>query len=86
MATKKGGGVGNAAVSKRVRLNVHVNPEVHQRLALHALMSGKNPGELIEELVSTHLRAWRVQVNSHGGIDRPVPAIESSPVVLAASN
>ena len=34
-----------------------------QRLLLHCVMLGKNPGELLSDLVDANLRQFRVQVN-----------------------
>lgn len=83
MATRRGKGVADAA---GVRLNVHISEEAHRRLGLHALMTGKKPGKLLEELIGTHMRAWKVQVNSPAGIDRSVAGELVSPATAAVPN
>ena len=46
------------------RLNVQLDPEAHQRLLLHCLMTHQNPGELLSQFVNKHLRDWKVQKNA----------------------
>ena len=46
------------------RLNVRVTPSAYERLLIHAIKAKRNPGELINELIESHLRAWRVQDNA----------------------
>jgi hypothetical protein len=43
------------------RLNVRISEEASRRLAVHALMAGTTPGRLVEQLISDHLKSWRVQ-------------------------
>jgi hypothetical protein len=60
MATKQRRG---AADAETQRLNVRISPDAYRRLNVHAIMAGVNPGTLVETLIDTHLREWRVQAN-----------------------
>jgi hypothetical protein len=60
-ASKQRRGVDNATAQ---RLNVRIGAAAYQRLMVHALMSGKNPGKLVEELVEAGCRDWRIQALS----------------------
>jgi hypothetical protein len=68
MATKQRHGASNAAALPVTRLNVRISPEVHQRLMIHCVMSGKAPGAFLEQLINAHCRTWKVQENSHGRV------------------
>src|SRR3954451_11120422 len=46
------------------RLNVKIPATAYDRLVLHALMSRRSPGEVVAELIESHLREYRVQRNS----------------------
>jgi hypothetical protein len=65
MATRTHSGVGDATNSIRQRLNVRINPASYQRLMVHCVMRGKQPGEFLDELIDTHCRDWKVQANNH---------------------
>jgi hypothetical protein len=43
------------------RLNIRVSQEAARRLGIHAVMTGITPGRLVEQLISEHLKSWRVQ-------------------------
>lgn len=63
MKTTKRPSVADASDASTQRLNVRVTTEAYERLLVHALKARKSPGELITELIETHLRQWRVQTN-----------------------
>lgn len=46
------------------RLNAQIREESLQRLMLHVVMLRKNPGEILSDLIDSHLREFRVQKNS----------------------
>ena len=71
MAAKKSKGVIDAAAQESTRLNVHLSREAHRRLSVHALMGGETPGKIVERLINTHLREWRIQANPSVSMDRP---------------
>jgi hypothetical protein len=60
MATKQRRGVNDAA---KPRLNVRMSAESHTRLMIHCVMTGKQPGQFLDDLVNTHCRDWKVQAN-----------------------
>ncbi len=67
MRTTKRPGVVNAQDAETrltQRLNVRVTPSAYERLLIHAIKAKRNPGELIDSLITQHLRAWKVQENS----------------------
>lgn len=46
------------------RLNIRVTQSAYERLLVHAMKARKSPGEIVTDLIETHLRAWKVQENS----------------------
>src|SRR5262249_27223717 len=55
------------------RLNVRISEEASRRLAVHALMAGVTPGRLLAQLISDHLKPWRVQaVQANRSVNVPV--------------
>lgn len=61
MATKRRQGVSDATDNGSQRLNVRIDPAAYQRLMIHCVMSGKQPGEYVESLINAHCREFRVQ-------------------------
>lgn len=60
--TKRRGSKAMAAVEPaRVKMSASVKPDTYLRLATHALHLGQTQGELIDELVKTHLRRFQVR-------------------------
>ena len=57
-------GATRQAVSK-VKATVHLSVEASQRLTVHAAMMGMDRSELVEKLISDHLR--RFVVSDRGG-------------------
>lgn len=49
------------------RFNVMLRDESITRLMLHVVMMGKNPGDLLSDLIDEHLREYRVQKNTARG-------------------
>ena len=74
----------NAAAAESQRLNVHISPDAHRRLGIHAIMAGMTPGKLVERLINEHLREWRVQANPAAISDRSERADQASPVNIPA--
>jgi hypothetical protein len=71
------------ADAENQRVNLRLSVEATRRLAVHALMAGTTPGRLVEQLISDHLKSWRVQavqanrsasVPSDGRLDTAVDA------------
>ena len=52
-------------VAKKVKSTIHLSAEASQRLSVHAAMLGLDRSELVESLVSKHLR--RFVVSDRGG-------------------
>jgi hypothetical protein len=52
----------------RQRLNVRIDSLAYQRLMIHCVMTGKQPGEFLTSLIETHCRDWKVQVNTVGSV------------------
>jgi hypothetical protein len=74
MAGNRRSRVDNAKRPKSRRINVQMSEESIQRLMLHAVMTRRNPGDILVELVNAHLREFRVQRNPSArdsGSDRP---------------
>jgi hypothetical protein len=63
MAATKRRGVSDATDATAQRLNVRIDPSAYQRLMIHCVMSGMNPGKFVENLINAHCREWRVQAN-----------------------
>lgn len=55
---------GGSAASK-VKATIHLSVEASQRLSVHAAMTGMDRSELVESLISRHLR--RYVVSDRGG-------------------
>jgi hypothetical protein len=78
--------VDNAKRSPSRRLNVQMKDESIQRLMLHAVMTRRNPGDILAELVDAHLKEFRVQRNpaarvmSPGSADSADQASESEAI------
>jgi hypothetical protein len=61
------------ADAENQRVNLRLSVEATRRLAVHALMAGTTPGKLVEQLISDHLKSWRVQaVQANRSV--PVPS------------
>jgi hypothetical protein len=60
-AASKRRGVADA---ENQRVNLRLSAESYRRLVVHALMAHTTPGKLVESLVDTHLKSWRVQAVS----------------------
>jgi hypothetical protein len=69
MPAKKRKSVIDADETTKQRGNWRVTTSARKRLNIHAIMSGREPGELLTELIETHLRQWRVQANTHDSVD-----------------
>jgi hypothetical protein len=85
MAAKRHRGVNEPGDVEAQRLNVRLDPAAYQRLMIHCVMSGQQPGRYIESLINTHCRLWKVQSNGRGPVatdDRPS---EATDVNLAAN-
>jgi hypothetical protein len=63
MAATRRRGVNDAGESNAQRLNVRIDPAAYQRLMIHCVMSGMQPGKFVEALINAHCREWRVQAN-----------------------
>jgi hypothetical protein len=63
MPTTKRRGVNDASDNGAQRLNVRIDPGAYQRLMIHCVMSGMQPGKFLENLINSHCREWRVQAN-----------------------
>jgi hypothetical protein len=61
MASKNRRGATDATDANAQRLNVRIDPSAYQRLMIHCVMSGTQPGKFLATLIDTHCRAWRVQ-------------------------
>jgi hypothetical protein len=72
-------GVADASDSNAQRLNVRIDPAAYQRLMIHCVMSGTQPGKFVENLINAHCREWRVQAN------RSVPVTADDRLEIDAS-
>jgi hypothetical protein len=59
------------------RLNVMMREESIRRLMINVVMSGKNPGDILSDLVDAGLKAWRVQANPVKINDRQTPELQA---------
>ena len=65
------------------RLNVMMTEESIRRLMIHVVMAGKNPGDILSDLVNAHLRDYSIPATLAGRaskkdrVDTVVSAIES---------
>jgi len=70
------------ADAENQRVNLRLSVEATRRLAVHALMAGTTPGKLVEQLISDHLKSWRVQAVQ---ANRSVPTTGDDRLDLTAS-
>ena len=83
MAAKKSQGA-KVRTGELVRANLHLAADAHERLSVHALMSGRSAGDLVSELISRHLRSWSLpadltdRVKTSDRLDMTVEANDSS--------
>jgi hypothetical protein len=68
MPATKRRAVSDASDSMSQRLNVRIDPAAYQRLMIHCVMSGSQPGKFIEQLINAHCREWRVQANRSASV------------------
>jgi hypothetical protein len=47
-------------VAAKKKVSFHLGAEALERLGLHALKSGQRPAALVEGLILTHLRRYRI--------------------------
>lgn len=78
MAAKQRRGAAAAESPESQRLNVRISPDAYRRLGIHAIMAGMTPGRMVEQLITTHCREWKVQAN------RSAPVAESDRQELEA--
>ena len=55
-------------------MQLPLEPANRERLLIHCIMTGKQPGEFLDDLIERHCCDWKVQVNPHGSAkasDRP---------------
>jgi hypothetical protein len=48
----------NATGTVNQRLNVRIDPAAYQRLMVHCVMSGQQPGKYLESLIDAHCKRW----------------------------
>ena len=58
--------------ASKVKATIHLSVEASQRLTVHAAMMGMDRSELVEKLISDHLR--RFVVSDRGGAGEEVAA------------
>ena len=63
MAATRRKSAADATTPESQRLNIRISPEAYRRLGVHAIMAGMTPGRLVEQLINTHCREWKVQSN-----------------------
>jgi hypothetical protein len=55
-------------VAAKVKATVHLSVEASQRLTVHAAMMGMDRSELVEKLISDHLRRYVVSDRGRDGV------------------
>jgi hypothetical protein len=45
----------------RARITLDIGPDAMVRLRVHALKTGRSPGDLVEELIEANLPQWVIQ-------------------------
>jgi hypothetical protein len=68
MAGNKRKSVNDARKPLGKRLNVQLREDALTRLMIHCVCLGKNPGDLLSDLVDANLRQFRVQANTRGSV------------------
>lgn len=58
---------GEEPIVKTAKLSASIGIESYRRLVVHALYAGKSQGAFLQELIDTHCRELRVQVNTPRG-------------------
>ena len=59
MAKRCNGRTGRPA--RKVERKMSLSAEADRRLGVHAVLTGRRPSAVIEDLILTHLRRWVVQ-------------------------
>jgi hypothetical protein len=59
------------SVMERVRVGILINEETRDVLRLEALLTGKDMGEIVEQLVSANLTASVEQIRARRGHEQP---------------
>ena len=62
--------------ASKVKATIHLSVESSQRLTVHAAMLGMDRSELVESLISQHLR--RFVVSDRGGVENGNSGMEES--------
>ena len=57
----------------KVKATIHLSTEASQRLTVHAAMMGMDRSELVEQLISLHLRRFVVSDRGGGEVGQPTP-------------
>lgn len=83
MAAPKNHGA-KAPKREGTRANLLLDAEAHQRLFVHALMTGTSAGELVSKLIAQHLRDYALPAKLsgrstvHDRVNSPGPVIETA--------
>jgi hypothetical protein len=74
MAGNRRKSVVDSRKSQGKRLNVQMREDALTRLMLHCVMLGRNPGDLLSDLVDSNLREFRVQRNASARATQDISA------------
>lgn len=61
------------SIMERVRVGILINEETRDVLRLESLLTGKDMGEIVEQLVNTHLPESVEQIRQRRGQEQPKP-------------
>jgi hypothetical protein len=70
------------------RLNAQIRKTSLQRLMVHVVMKGQNPGDILSDLIDTHLKTWSMPADlttRAKTTDRLEPTVQASRSVSAAA-
>jgi hypothetical protein len=69
---RSAGKAGKGPAATKVKATIHLSVDADQRLSIHCAMLGTDRSELVEQLISLHLR--RFVVSDRGGAGEDVAA------------
>jgi hypothetical protein len=51
---------GRPAEGRKIALNLRLDPEIHQQVKVHALLTNSTASEIVSELVRKHLKVYTI--------------------------
>jgi hypothetical protein len=65
------------------RLNVRVEADAYKRLMVHCLMTGEQPGKIVNAWIDTYCKEWKLPASNHGSVKSEDRTSEAESISLA---